>query len=150
MKPFKIVYFVIFGFVTACSVLTLHPSDFAWPVESVLKVDDNGKVTDDRYSFNFNTKGLFYEEFGDSLAYLDRSLRIIRNSDGFYFITSEKFQNVYVFEVEGGAMELSDQIFISEAGMENPALNQRSPYIELIDGDKSLYLSNTGIEKDKK
>ena len=47
-------------------------------------------------------------------------------------------------------MELSDQIFITEAGIENPALNQRSPYIELIDGDKSLYLSNTGIEKDKK
>ena len=80
MKPINLAYFLIFGIVTACSVLTLQPSDFAWPVESVLKVDDNGKVTDDRYSFNFNTKGLFYEEFGDSLAYLDRSLRILFNS----------------------------------------------------------------------
>ena len=150
MKPNKIVYFLIFGFVSACSVLTLQPSNFAWPVESVLKVDDNGKVSDERYSFSFNTQGLFYQEFEDSLSYMDKSLRIIRNIDGFYFITSDKFKNVYVFKIDDGKLELSEQIFISEFGVENPALNQRSPYIELIDGNKSLYLTETGIEKDKK
>ena len=150
MKPNKIVYFLIFGFVSACSVLTLQPSNFAWPVESVLKVDDNGKVSDERYSFSFNTQGLFYQEFEDSLSYMDKSLRIIRSSDGYYFITSEKFKNVYVFKIDDGEFTLSDQIFISEFGVENPALNQRSPYIELIDGNKSLYLTETGIEKDKK
>lgn len=150
MKPNKIVYFLIFGFVSACSVLTLQPSNFAWPVESVIKVDDNGNAVDKRYSLSFNTQGLFYEEFKDSIAYLDKDIRMIRSYDGYYFITSEKFKNVYIFKVDEGLMTLSDKIFISEFGVENPAFNQRSPNIELIDGGKSLYLSNTGIDREKK
>ena len=45
---------------------------------------------------------------------------------------------------------MDNKIFISEFGVENPSLNQRVPYVELIDGVNSLYLTNTGIDRDKK
>ena len=131
---------------TACSTLTLQPANFSWPVESLLKVDDRGNVTEDRYSTSFNTIGLYYEEFQDSLAYKGKSLHLIRNNQGNYFITGNEFKNVYVFRTSGGALALEKKIFISEFGLKDPALNQRSPYIELLDGENKINLTSDGIE----
>jgi len=146
MKSAVILVLFIIGIFTACSVLTLSPANFAWPIESVLQVNDEGKVSEDRYSFSFDAKGLYYEEFEDSLAYLDRELRIIRDVQGYYFITGAKFKNVYVFRASEGTMVLNNKIFISEFGFQNPVFNQRTPNIELIDGDKILKLTHQGIE----
>lgn len=131
---------------TACSMLTLQPADFSWPVESLLKVDDQGNVAEDRYSTSFNTIGLFYEEFQDSLAYKGKSIHLIRNNWGDYFITGDEFKNVYVFKAHEGTLELEKKIFISEFGLKTPALNQRTPYIELLDGDNKIYLTSDGID----
>ncbi|MCK5590571.1 MAG: hypothetical protein KAI72_01325, partial [Candidatus Pacebacteria bacterium] len=125
-------------------------ADFAWPVESVIAVEENGKVSDDRYSISFDTKELFFEETEDSSAYVGKKIRILRDINGYYFITAEKFKNVYVFQMDNGSMILRNKIFISEIGIEDPALNQRAPYIELIDGGKNLYLTNNGIDRNKK
>jgi hypothetical protein len=134
----------------ACSMLTLHPANFAWPIESVLSVNDEGIVMEDRYSIEFNTAGLFFEEFQDSLAYNGNSIRIIRDNGGYYYITASKFKNVYVFRAEDSALVLHNKIFISEFGVEDPAFNQRTPYIELINGGKKISLTNMGIEGDNK
>lgn len=131
---------------TACSMLTLQPADFSWPVESLLKVDDQGNVTEDRYATSFNTTGLFYEEFQDSMAYKGKEIRLIRNNAGNYFITGKDFKNVYVFKANEGTLALEKKIFISEFGFKSPAFNQRSPYIELVDGDYKINLTNDGIE----
>ncbi len=133
-----------------CSSLRLAPADFSWPVESVIKVDDNGLAKEDRYALSFNAKPLYFEETGDSLAYLDRDLRIIRDTLGYYYITGNKFKNVYVFTMLDGAFNLKNEIQISETGITNPVFNQRPPYIELIEGDKQYFLSNSGIEKKEK
>ncbi|MEE9450409.1 MAG: hypothetical protein V3V72_10200 [Ignavibacteriaceae bacterium] len=146
MKSAVILVLFLIGTFTACSVLTLTPANFAWPIESVLKVNDEGEVSEERYSFSFDAKGIYYEEFQDSLAYLDRELRIIRDVQGYYFITGVKFKNVYVFRAYDGAMVLNNKILISESGVQNPAFNQRSPHIELIDSDKKLKLTHQGIE----
>jgi hypothetical protein len=130
---------------TACSMLTLQPADFSWPVESALKVDDQGNVTEERYSIDFNTIGLFYEEFQDSMSYKDKEIRLIRNNWGDYFITGKQFKNVYVFKASEGTLVLEKKIFISEFGFKEPALNQRSPYIELLDGDYKINLNSDGI-----
>src|SRR5690606_14226579 len=90
----------------SCSTLLLKPADFSWPIESVLKVEDDGHASVDRYTFSFNIKPLFYEEMEDSLAYLDREIRVIRNHQGYYFITANDFKNVYVFESSEGEFEL--------------------------------------------
>ena len=150
MKWTKFLSFVLLGLFAACSTLTLQSVNFAWPIESVLPVDESGMVTDDRYSLSFDTRGLFYEELNDSSAYKEKEIRILRNVNGFYFVTVNKFKNVYVFKISDGTLVLDNKIFISEFGVENPALNQRAPYVELIDGVNSLYLTNTGIDTDKK
>ena len=98
----------------------------------------------------FDIQGLFYEEFQDSSAYKGKEIRLLRDVNGFYFITSAGFKNVYVFKMDYGALVLDNKIFVSETGIQSPALNQRSPYIELIDNGKSLYLTNTGIYRNKK
>jgi len=131
---------------TACSVLTLQPSDFGWPVEAVLPVDKDGTVSEERYSIEFNTVALFYEEFKDSLSYMNKELRMIRNNDGFYFITSTDFKNVYVFNASNGTLKLENKILISESGINKPAFNQRPPYIELIADGRKFNLTKEGIE----
>ena len=130
----------------ACSVFSLQPADFSWPVESALKIDDKGNVTEDRYSTDFNTIGLFFEEFQDSMSYKGKEIRLIRNNWGDYFITSKKFKNVYVFKASEGTLVLENKIFISEFGLNEPVFNQRSPYIELLDGDYKINLTSEGIE----
>lgn len=148
MKLFKIVSIVsVILFITGCSTLTLTPAEFGWPLEVVLKVDNNGFVREERYAISFNTTALFFEETKDSLGYAGKSLRIIRNVEGFYFITAQDFKNVYVFNVEKNSLVLENTILISETGMKNPVFNQRKPFIELIAEGKSLRLTSNGIEE---
>lgn len=150
MKFIKYIMLLFLLILPACSTLTLQPADFAWPVESVLKVDDNGFVQESRFSFSFNAKDLFFEETGDSLGYQNKELRVIRGTKGYYFITSNNFKNVYVFTADDGALKLNNKIEISDSnGIENPAFNQRTPYIELTYGDKKVNLTNEGIKKEE-
>jgi len=145
---FSLLSFVVIFF-SACSSLVLSPAEFGWPVESVVRVQDDGTVFEDRYSITFNSKVLFFEETSDSNAYIEKELRLIRNDGGYYFITTSGFKNVYVFESSEGSMNLKSKIFISEFGLKKPYFNQRTPYIELVDGDKKLYLDNNGIAKEQ-
>jgi len=130
---------------TACSSLKLSPAEFNWPIESVQKIDNDGFVIEDRYSFSFNTKALFLEEMQDSMAYKGKDLRIIRNKDGYYFITTKGFKNVYIFQPSEASLELKEKVLVSENGLNNPFFNQRNPYIELVDGDYKIYLTSEGI-----
>ncbi|HEX9253729.1 MAG TPA: hypothetical protein VF870_15895 [Ignavibacteriaceae bacterium] len=133
---------------TACTSLLLEPAQFAWPLESVLKVDKEGFVKEERFALNFNTKALFFEETQDSLAYAGKTIRLIRNNEGYYFMTAPNFKNVYVFSVDKSAFSLKTKILISETtGLLNPAFNQRSPYIELLDDGKSIKLTSEGIQE---
>lgn len=146
MKQIIISSILLFLITAACSVLTLQPANFSWPLESVLPVDDNGKISDDRYSVEVNTVGMFFEEFQDFLSYKGKEVRMIRDNQGFYFLTSYNFKNVYVFRAEEGKMILENKIFISEFGLQNPAFNQREPYIELLDGTNKMTLTHKGVE----
>ena len=146
MKRLLILFSFLILITAACSVLTLQPANFSWPIESVLPVDDNGKVAEDRYSIEVNTVGLFFEEFQDSLSYKGKEVRMIRDNQGFYFLTSNNFKNVYVFKVDEGKLVQENKIFISEFGLQTPAFNQRDPYIELVDGTYKMNLTHKGIQ----
>jgi len=130
-----------------CSSLKLTQADFAWPVESVLKIDAQGNITDNRFSYSVNVKPLFFEETKDSLSYNSKELRIIRDVKGYYYATSTGFKNIYLFEIKDGAFQMYDKFQINEQGMNNPAMNQRPPYIELIDGDKKYLVNNEGLKQ---
>jgi hypothetical protein len=144
MKTLK--YLILLPFLmVACSSLNLEPADFSWPVESVLKVGEDGTVMEERHSLAFDAKNLFLEETGDSLSYQGKDLRIIRDSKGYYYITSNGFKNIYVFTATDGELLLDDKINVSETGVVNPAFNQRSPYVELLAGNEKHLLLNNEI-----
>ena len=137
---------VVATLLSSCSSLTLTPAEFSWPLESVLKIDNKGFAKEDRNSISFDTRALFLEETKDSLGYADKTLRLIRNNEGFYFMTAANFKNVYVFSVTKNAFSLENKIQINETGLSNPAFNQRSPFIELVDEGKIFKLTSEGIE----
>ena len=150
MKLIKFSLIIIVISFAACSTLILQPADFAWPIESVLKVDNDGSVKEERHSLTFNTKDLFLEETRDSLGYEGKEIRVIRDAKGFFYITAKNFKNVYVFTDDEGNLCLDDKIIISEeAVLENPAFNQRTPYIELVDGSTKHLLSNEGLKNEE-
>ena len=147
MRLSLILIFAALIFYTACSTLKLQSANFSWPIESVLHVDDNGNVREQKYSVEFNTLPVFYEEYNDSTSYRGKKLRLIRDAQGYYYLTAGNFKNVYVFQAENGELTLQNKIPISETGIINPAFNQRTTYIELIDGDNNkLSLTHEGIE----
>ena len=126
----------------------LAPGDFSWPVESVLKVNDKGVVQDQRYNFSLNVKNLLFAETQDSADVTKWSLRMIRDTKGYFYITAAKFKNVYVFEQAEAGLKLSKTILISAAGMETPAFNQRLPFVQLINGSEPpVLLSKDGIQE---
>jgi len=151
MNYFKIfLTIVVATLLSSCSSLTLTPAEFSWPLESVLKIDNNGFVKEDRNSISFDTKALFLEETEDSLGYAGKTLHLIRNNEGYYFMTAVDFKNVYVFTVEESAFSLENKIQINETGLKNPAFNQRKPFIELLDDGITYKLSSEAIEGDVK
>lgn len=133
-------------FFAACSGLKLSPAEFSWPIESVLKVDNNGFVSEDRYSISFNTKPMFLKETEDSTSFKSKSIHLIRNNEGYYFITVAGFKNVYVFAMRQGALVQHNRIQIGETGLKNPVFNQRVPFIELLDEGKKFNLTSDGID----
>ena len=148
MKHIKIFLILLsITLIAACSSLKLEPAQFGWPIESVLKIDNDGFVKEERHSIYFNTKAMFFDETEDTLSYAGKSVRLIRNNEGFYFMTSINFKNVYVFAVDKNAFNLQNKIQINENGLENPAFNQRSQFIELIDDGSSYKLTSEGIEE---
>jgi len=139
--------FILFMFVCGCASLTLAPVHYQWPVESVLTVDAKGMVEEARYSTSFNVKPLLFEETADSVHVSGIELRVIRDIDGYYYITAPKFKNVYVFSSDEGKLKLAKKIMVSETGLASPAFNQRPPHIQLLNGkDKPMLLTKDGVQ----
>jgi hypothetical protein len=137
---------------SGCGGLALRPAEFAWPFESVFKVDSKGIAKEEeepaRYFIKFNAKALLFEETGDSVHVADRTFRVIRDGQGYYYITGKEFKNVYVFNSAEGALTLQTKIPISEKGLESPAFNQRPPFIQLLNGkEASKMLDKDGVKE---
>jgi hypothetical protein len=149
MKTFLVLScFILSALACGCASLTLSPVHYGWPVESVLTVDAKGSVEEARYNMIFNVKPLMFEETADSVHVGGVEIRIIRDMDGYYFVTAPKFKSVYVFASDEGKLKLANKILISEKGIASPAFNQRSPHIQLLNGkEKPVLLSKDGIQQ---
>jgi hypothetical protein len=151
MKALVVLIFFLFLILAGCSSLTLKPGDFSWPIESVLKVSEKGIIEDSQYYFSINVKELLYDETQDSVNVSNTAIRVIRNFEGYYFITAEKFKNVYVFEQVEGGLRLVNKILVLQDGIGNPAFNQRPPYIQLLNGkNPAVLLTKDGILEGEK
>jgi len=132
--------------VAGCSSLMLKPADFSWPIENVLKVDANGFISEDRYTFSINVKQLFFAEYKDSTNYSGKEIRIIRDKLGYYFMTAKDFKNVYVFIPVENGMKLENKVLLSETeSLTSPVFNQKNSHIELLDGSRKYLLNHKGI-----
>lgn len=135
----------------ACASLRIENVNFGWPVENVLTVGPDNALEEGRYAISFNVANLATEEFQDSTALKGSTIRILRSAEGYYFVTGSKFKNVYVFAPAPHELRLRSKLEVSPAGLRDPALNQRPPYVELVDGDafKRLLANDEIVEGTK-
>ncbi|MBN1398101.1 MAG: hypothetical protein JXA06_08750 [Bacteroidetes bacterium] len=148
----KTTFCLIFAFIIAgCASLSLQPADFSWPIEVAAAPNANGVVQISRYQVSFNSKPLLFEELQDSINVTNRLMHVIRDQNGFYFITAKDFKNVYVFTQDEGALKLKNKIEISETGLEAPAFNQKGLLVQLVNEQKenepAILLSTDGIQE---
>ena len=147
MKPIKLFIIMLLLLFTACSTIKLEPADFSWPIESVLITDAEGNVNIERYSTEFNASNLFKAEVGDSAVVANKEVRVIRDKAGYYLMTSPGFMNVYVFELSDGAFVQTNKIFITKKGLTNPAFNQRTPNVELVNEGQIYIIDSKGLKR---
>lgn len=134
-----------------CSALTLDQVDYGWPVESVVTVTPANEIEEVRYGLRARVGAVAQEEFQDSTALKGTKLRVLRSVEGYYFLTGARFRHVYVFTPGTSTLVLNKAIPVAEGGLKNPALNQRPPYVELVDGDnfRRLLTSDDIVEVKK-
>jgi hypothetical protein len=148
MRPFLVCFALAVVLLAGCSTLTLKPADYSWPVEQAVKLDAKGDLEIKRYSLTINMKNLLFEETGDSTSVAKWTILMIRDERGFYYVTAERFKNVYLFASADGAMKLHEKIQVNEKGITDPAFNLRSPYIQLVQsGSPALTLTPDGIRE---
>jgi hypothetical protein len=135
----------------SCASLTLENVDFNWPVESALTVSATNTIEDGRYSIVCNVAPLATKEFEDSTALRGATLRVLRNVEGYYFLTGPKFKHVYVFTTGVSELSMKSAIEVSQTGLVSPKLNQHPPYVELLDGNNQRkLLTKDEIVEEKK
>ncbi len=153
MKIPRILFTLSLGLiVSSCASFKIEQVDFGWPVEGVLTVSNMNTVEEVRYAVSFIVTNLALEEFQDSTALRGTQLRLLRNTEGFYFITGPRFKHVYVMKQNASELAMKSKIDLNERVLKNPALNQRTPHIELVDDDgfKVLLTSDDIDEGSKK
>lgn len=115
--------------ITGCgSSLVIQNVNYSQPLESVLSPDSDGQVHDKRYAIEFNVNPLLEYEESEGVE----EIRLIRNTDGFYFVTADNFSNVYIFEPGEGELILYEEVELPEGPISEPAFNQRDSHIELV------------------
>jgi hypothetical protein len=147
MKPIQLMLLIACAVLfTACgSKLAITNVNFAHPFEMILQVNESGNVADVRSGLTFNVSELLKKENKSQSDFIGKNLHVIRNNQGYYFITAAGFKNVYIMEIKESALQSIKIVKVSDEGLNQPAFNQRNPYIQLIDGNMSLNLNKAGI-----
>lgn len=142
----KLLVLTLFGVLSfqACNKsLVVKNVNYAQHIESVLIPNSEGIVTDIRYGLSYSILPFQFEEFQDTSSVQVSEVRMIRNKNGYYFITADKFKHVYVMMPKRGELKLENKILVSEGGLFSPALNWRNPIIQLItDSNEDVILLN--------
>lgn len=134
---------LMIGTVSCGPSLVIQNVDYSQPLESVLTPNSENMVHDQRYAIKFSVAPILEAEGTSSV----NEVHLIRNHDGYYFVTAGGFQNVYVFAPGEGELELENTIEFVENPLEDPAFNRRDGYIELVDlsVDETYRLNHEGI-----
>ncbi len=146
------IVFLLAAALQSCTSLRLEEVNFGWPVESALTVSDQNMIEETRYGLTFNVSALAEKEFEDTAALKGTVLRVLRSNEGYYYMTGPRFTSVYIFSPDAHELSLHSRVRVTAEdenganGLKNPALNQRPPYIELLDGTATrVLLSDDGV-----
>jgi hypothetical protein len=145
MKKVVLIWLAAFVALPGCASVTIKPVDFSWSFESVLTTDAEGVVRGEPKTIEFDAGELFRAEMKKPDPAAGTSVRIIRDNEGYYFITSPGFKHVYVFEGADGKLTLKKKVLIDEKGMEKPFFNRRDQGIELVANGQVYLLNKKGI-----
>ena len=145
MKKAGLIWLAALLALPGCASVTLKPVDFSWSFESVLTADSAGYAKGEPKTIAFDAKELFRAETKDPGAAAGATVRVIRDRDGYYYITAAGFKHVYVFKGARGALKLEKKVLIAEQGMEKPFFNRRDQGIELAANGQAYLLSRKGI-----
>jgi hypothetical protein len=145
MKRAGLIWMAAFLTLPGCASVTLKPVDFSWSFESVLTTDGAGVAKGEPKTITFNAAELFKAETNAPATGADKAVRVIRDPEGYYFMTSPGFKHVYIFEGAEGKLELEKKVLIDEAGMEKPFFNRREQGIELVANGRVYLLNKKGI-----
>jgi hypothetical protein len=135
-------------FLQACNKsLVVKNVNYAQQIESVLIPDEDGNINDVRYGLSYSILPFQYEEFNDTSTVMVSEVRMIRNHQGYYFITADKFKHVYVMAPKRGEFKLEKKILVDQDGLLSPAFNWREPVVQLIDDSNNvvILLNEKGI-----
>jgi hypothetical protein len=130
---------------SGCASLTLKPADFSWSYESVLTTDAAGVARGEPKTISFAAGELFRAETKEPGAVAGRTVRVIRDAEGFYYLTAAGFRHVYIFDGCDGELALRKKVLVAEAGMEKPFFNRREQGIQLVANGQVYYLNKKGI-----
>ncbi|MDX1638710.1 MAG: hypothetical protein R3281_12120 [Balneolaceae bacterium] len=124
--------------------------NYSQPVETVVTPGEDGTIEDVRHGLRFNILPLQFQETQDTSTVTTDEVRLIRGGSGYYYITANGYSNVYVMAPEKHKLKLVRKITISEQGLQNPAFNQRDPYVMLLNrGTNTTYrITENGIQQE--
>lgn len=141
----KAILFLFVALPALAGCVTVKPVDFSWSFESVVTADSAGYVRAEPKTIAFDARALFKAETKNPDAAAGAVVRIIRDYDGYYFITSPGFKHVYIFTGAQGKLTLKKKVLIAEQGMEKPFFNRRPSGIELVADGQTVLLNRKGI-----
>lgn len=130
--------------------MVISKVDYSQSIESVLTPNEQGIVKDEQHGLSFSIMPLQYAETQDTSSVTTNEVRYIRGKEGFYYITAPDYKNVYVMAPEEGTLKLKKKLLISENGLKEPAFNQRTSHIQLLNrasGD-TWKLNPENVEKE--
>jgi hypothetical protein len=145
MKKAVLIWLAALLALPGCASVTIKPVDFSWSFESVLTTDADGVVRGEPKTIEFDAGELFRAEMEQPDPAAGTTVRIIRDNEGYYFITSPGFKHVYIFKGADGELTLKKKLLIDEQGMEKPFFNRRGQEIELVANGRAYLLTRKGI-----
>lgn len=149
-KLFKALLLICVSMFVGCKqTLVISEVDYSQPIESVLTTNQEGMVNDVQSGLSFSVLPLQYVETQDTSSVTTKEIRMIRGKEGYYYITSPGYQNVYVMAPEKSTLKLENKILIKEEGISKPAFNQRNPYVQLLNREtgENYALTAKGIQQ---
>ena len=140
-KIFLLITFLGLTFYS-CSSLKIENVKYGWGGEYFTNPDENGSINIPKSSMQFNILSILKEEKLTDKA-KDFKFRIIRDDEGYFYITANNFKFVWVFATDEASLVLEKKIDILDGKpLEDPKFNEQKPNIKLFIKDGREFLLN--------